>query len=76
MNSTQMKTQTLLPPFSILKRDKALDIQKQLIFPPSPAFTNPLKSKNKLESVVDFCKAKNIPFKDEEDRYYKINQCK
>ncbi|CDW73084.1 UNKNOWN [Stylonychia lemnae] len=74
--STQMKTQTLLPPFSILKRDKALEIQKQLIFPPSPAFTNPLKSKHKLESVVDFCKTKNIPFKDEEDRFYKINQSK
>lgn len=29
-----------------------------------------------LPSVVDFCRQKNIPFLDEEDRYYKINQFK
>jgi hypothetical protein len=38
------------------------------------------KSKKKkvveLESVVDFCRAKNIPFHEEEDRFYKINQFK
>jgi hypothetical protein len=76
------------PPFMMMKREKASDIMKQLIFPQSPAFVhnvvkNPssqTKSKKKLkgqlEGVVEFCRSNNIPFLDEEDRYYKVNQFK
>lgn len=86
--STFPNVHTLRPPFMVMKRDKASDIMKQLIFPQSPAFVhnvvkNPSsqtksskKTKSKLEGVVDYCRSQNIPFLDEEDRYYKVNQFK
>ena len=65
----------LPPPFTIIKREKALDLHKELQFPASPAFVNNYKNtkEEKLNKLVDFCKAKNIPFKDEEERFYKLN---
>lgn len=67
-----------------MKRERATDIMKTLIFPQSPAFvhnvvknpssqTKKKKVKDQLEGVVDYCRAKNIPFLDEEDRFYKVN---
>lgn len=72
----------------VMKRDKASDKMSQLIFPQSPAFVhnvvkNPSsqtksskKTKSQLEGVVEYCRSQNIPFLDEEDRYYKVNQFK
>eukprot|EP00347_Sterkiella_histriomuscorum_P006247 403353499 len=75
MNQT---TTSFLPPFTVLRREKAQDLQTKLKFPPSPAFTASYISntKYKLDQVVNFCKTKNIPFQPVEERFYKINQCK
>jgi len=66
----------------IVKREKATDIKKKLVFPLSPAFVyaknsnTHANSPQRLENLVDFCHQKNIPFKDEEERFYKVNAIK
>lgn len=65
-------------PVSILKRTKAPQAEKNLNFPISPAFVNNFKIAKKpdVKPVLEFCKEKNIPFKSEESRFYKINRAK
>ena len=78
------KNLQIKPPIMVQERELAKDIEKQLKFPSSPAFINqvlnnqPLNKKKEmaLPSVVEYCRNKNIPFMDEEDRYYKLKQFK
>ena len=65
-------------PISKIDRTKACEPEKTLRFPISPAFVNnySLAKQPKLKPLVDFCQQKNIPFKIEESRFYKINQAK
>lgn len=65
-------------PISILKRTKAPEAEKSLNLPISPAFVNNFRiaKKPEVKPVLDFCKEKNIPFKSEESRFYKINRAK
>jgi hypothetical protein len=60
-----------------MDRTKAHAAEQKLKYPKSPAFTAP-KAKHKkdlkVKPVLDYCTQKNIPFKLEEDLYYKINK--
>ena len=42
----------------------------------SESKNNKQKDAQKLEGVIEYCRAKNIPFEDEEDRYYKVHKFK
>jgi hypothetical protein len=42
--------------------------------PNDPGKNGKVKREASLASVVEFCKKKNIPFIDEEGRYYKLKQ--
>ena len=45
--------------------------------PGKEASTHKLHAKKEaMMGVVDFCRSKNIPFIDEEERYYKVNRFK
>ena len=57
---------------------KAPGAEKFLSLPISPAFVNnySMTKPSKLKPIIDFCSQKNIPFIEEEVRYYKINQAK
>ena len=65
-------------PVSKIDRTKAPEPEESLRFPISPAFVNnySLAKQPKLKPIVDFCQQKNIPFKIEESRFYKINQAR
>lgn len=65
-------------PVSKIERTKAPAPETALRFPISPAFVNnySLAKPPTLKPIVDFCQQKNIPFKVEESRFYKINQAK
>lgn len=64
-------------PYSKIDRTKAPKAEQKLKYPKSPAFTAPIAKKKKdkdVKPVLDYCTQKNIPFKIEEDLYYKINK--
>jgi hypothetical protein len=58
-----------------VERQKAPGAEKFLALPISPAFVNnySVAKPPKLKPIVEFCAQKNIPFIEEEVRYYKIN---
>jgi hypothetical protein len=61
-----------------VQRFKAPAAEKFLALPISPAFVNnySVAKQPKLKPIVEFCSQKNIPFIEEEVRFYKINQAK
>jgi hypothetical protein len=65
-------------PISTIERKPAPESERKLRFPISPAFVNnySLAKMPKLKPIVEFCTQKNIPFKVEESRFYKIHQAK
>lgn len=67
---------TLLPPFSLLKRDTKAG--QGLSFPISPSFVHNYATVKevKLKQASTFCSEKNIPFSAEEDKFYKLKQAK
>jgi hypothetical protein len=69
---------TVPHPISKVERPKVHNEEKNLQLPISPAFVNnySLAKTPKLKPIVEFCQQKNIPFKIEETRFYKINQAK
>lgn len=58
----------LLEPFSVVKRGQDLKAEKQLRMPPNPLGVQ-LRHK-KLITLTDFCKERNIPFNENEQRFY------
>jgi len=49
-----------------------------LKFPISPAFVNNynLAKDEQVNPIIDYCRQKNIPYEEREERFYKINQAK
>ena len=58
----------LLEPFSPIKKGQDLKAEKQLRMPPNPLGVQ-LRNKS-IISLYDFCKERNIPFNENEKRYY------
>ena len=60
------------------KEKMGLVLEKKLHFPASPAFVNNFKQNKEqsLNKIVEYCLKKNIPFEDQEDRFYKVNWVK
>jgi hypothetical protein len=65
-------------PIQLVPRKKLKKLEKQLKFPISPAFVNNynLAKDEQVNPVIDYCRQKNIPYEEREERFYKINQAK
>ena len=55
-------------PVIMMKRSRAMPTDNQLHLPISPAFVNNYRTAKEpdVKPIVDFCREKNIPFKDNE----------
>ena len=62
------------PPFSIIPRHNGKSVADELRFPITPQYYNFVKQYQKempaMPSLVAYSKRFNIPFKEEESRYY------
>lgn len=62
-------------PVIMMKRSRAMQSDNTLHLPISPAFVNNYRTAKEpdVEPIVDYCRKMNIPFKDNEQRFYKLN---
>ena len=60
----------LLEPFSPIKRGVDVKAEKQLRMPANPVGNKSLLSGTTLISLPEFCKQRNIPWNQNEQRYY------
>ena len=71
LNTFIKASNLLLEPFSELDRGKDTKAEKQLKIPPnSLPQTERIVAKKELTSLTDFCKKRNIPFNENEKRFY------
>lgn len=61
-------------PVTMIPRKRGAHAEHKIALPISPAFVNNYRIARQEEppAIVDFCRDKNIPFKDNEKRFYKL----
>lgn len=76
LTQSKIDPASLMPPSSLLGREKVDKIKDSVMFPNSPAFVNiyKLNKEKSLVQAADYCQKKNIPFSSEENNFYRLKQ--